>query len=86
VRESLLGATGMVGKAVLREYFLDREVDSIRFIRRATTGQQHNKRANRTPRPFCSFRNHSRTSPIRMPIVTASVRLEAPSLSRIELM
>ena len=39
----LLGATGMVGQGVLREWLLDPEMESVVVFGRNATGQQHEK-------------------------------------------
>ena len=43
VKVILFGATGMVGKGVLRECLLDPEVENVLAIGRSATGQQHEK-------------------------------------------
>ena len=39
----LFGATGMVGQGVLRECFLDRDIQQVLTVGRSATGQQHPK-------------------------------------------
>jgi saccharopine dehydrogenase-like NADP-dependent oxidoreductase len=39
----LFGATGMVGRAALRECLLDRDVDGVLTVGRSATGQSHEK-------------------------------------------
>jgi len=51
----LFGATGMVGKGVLRECLLDREVEHVLAIGRTVTGHQHEKLHEIVHQNFCDF-------------------------------
>jgi uncharacterized protein YbjT (DUF2867 family) len=51
----LFGATGMVGRGVLRECLLDSEVESVLAIVRSTTAQRHAKLQELVPESFFDF-------------------------------
>ena len=55
VRVILFGATGMVGKGVLRECLLDLEVESVLTVGRSATGQQHEKLREIVHKDFFNF-------------------------------